>query len=255
MRLQVLGCSGGIAAGLFTTTFRIDDDILVDAGTGVGRLTITEIQAIRHVFLTHAHIDHTVGVALLLDTAFERLIGDPLTIHARAETIHALRAHLFNDVLWPDFTLLPDPDHGVLRFVEHEPGKPIELDGRTLESFEVMHTVPSLGYRCSAGAGGFCFSGDTGPNDTLWQYLNSHQPLDLLIVEAGFANAARELAARTGHYCPETLAADLARLDYRPRLLVTHLKPGQEDEIMDELAAALPDHEIQRLQGGECFTL
>lgn len=255
MQLHVLGCSGGIAAGLSTTAFRIDDDVMLDAGTGVGHLTIEEMRAIRHVFLTHAHLDHAVGVALLIDTAFECLEGDPLTIHGRPETIHALRAHLFNDVVWPDFTLLPDPDHGVLRFAAHEPGERVEIGGRRIESFDVWHTIPAVGYRCSTDSGSLCFSGDTGPNEGLWAHLNAREPVDFLIVEAGFPDTATELAAQTRHYCPRTLAADLGKLDYRPRILVTHLKPGHEDEIMEQLAEALPDHDLHRLQAGESFEL
>lgn len=255
MRLQVLGCSGGIAAGLSTTAFRIDDDILVDGGTGVGHLAIDEMRAIRHAFLSHVHLDHTAGLALLIDTAFECLIGDPLTIHARPETMHALRAHIFNDVVWPDFSLLPDPDHSVLRFAEHEPGETVHVGGRSIEGFEVRHTVPAVGYRCTAGTGGFCYTGDTGPNETIWPYLNARDPVAALIVEVGFPNASSELAAETRHYCPQSLATDLGKLDYRPRIMVTHLKPGQEDVIMQELAAALPDHELHRLQDGESFEL
>lgn len=255
MRLQVLGCSGGIAAGLSTTAFRIDEDILVDGGTGVGHLTIAEMRAIRHVFVSHAHFDHTVGIPLLVDTAFECLAGDPVTIHGRPETIHALRAHLFNDVVWPDFTLLPDPDHGVVRFAEHEPGERVEIAGRVLESVDVFHTIPAVGYHCRSDTGSFCFSGDTGPNDGLWQFLNAREPVDALIVETGFPNASAELAAQTRHYCPQTLAADLRKLDHRPRILITHLKPGCEDEIMQELAAALPDHDLHCLQSGESFEL
>lgn len=255
MRLQVLGCSGGIAAGLATTSFRVDDDILIDAGTGVGRLTITEMRSIRHVFLSHAHLDHVLGSALLIDTAFERLTGNPLTIHGSRETIHALHAHVFNDVMWPDFTLVPDPDHSVLRFAEHEPGEPVEIDGRTLESFEVHHTVPAVGYRCSSGGSGFCFSGDTGPSANLWQHLNQGDPVDALIVECAFPDERCELAAHTGHFCPQQLADGLRGLEYRPRIFVTHLKPGHGDEIMHELAAALPEHHLHRLQDGESFEL
>ena len=47
MRIRVLGCSGGIGgANLRTTSLLIDDDILVDAGTGVGDLSIAELKRI-----------------------------------------------------------------------------------------------------------------------------------------------------------------------------------------------------------------
>jgi hypothetical protein len=43
MQIRVLGCSGSIAAGSRTTSFLVDDDVLVDAGTGVGDLTLDEM--------------------------------------------------------------------------------------------------------------------------------------------------------------------------------------------------------------------
>ena len=38
MKVRVLGCSGAIAKDCRTTSFLIDEDVLVDAGTGVGDL-------------------------------------------------------------------------------------------------------------------------------------------------------------------------------------------------------------------------
>ena len=57
MRIRILGCSGGIGGNLRTTSILIDDDILVDAGTGVGDLSIAELSKIDHVYLTHSHLD------------------------------------------------------------------------------------------------------------------------------------------------------------------------------------------------------
>lgn len=255
MRVDVLGCSGGIGAGLHTTAFRVDDDILIDAGTGVGNLSLAEMEAIHHVFLTHAHLDHLLSVPLLVDSMFERLVGAPLIVHGMPHTIESLCRHFFNDIVWPDFRKLPDPDHGVVVCLEHEPGTRVEVDGRTLRSVEVRHSVPAVGYICSDRGGGFCYSGDTSTNDSLWAALNDTAPVQALIVEVGFPDQERALAEHSRHYCPSLLAADLAKLEYRPRILVTHLKPGHEDRTMDELSGALPHHELHRLQGGESFEL
>ena len=116
-------------------------------------------------------------------------------------------------------------------------------------------TVPTVGYRCSNSVSAFCFSGDTSTNDTLWPALNNGRTLDLLIVEVGFPNADEALARVAQHYCPALLATDLAKLDSRPRIAVTHLKAGQETRTMEELQSALPGHELHRLQRGEAFRL
>ena len=58
MKVRVLGCSGAIAKNCRTTSFLLDDNLLVDAGTGVGDLTLDEMRAIDDVLLTHSHLDH-----------------------------------------------------------------------------------------------------------------------------------------------------------------------------------------------------
>lgn len=254
MHLRVLGCSGGFGAGLRTTAFLVDDDVLIDAGTGVGDLTHEEMRRIRHVFVTHSHLDHVASIPLLVDTLFDELF-EPLVVHAAQPTIDALRAHLFNGRIWPDFSVLPDADGPVLRFEAIEPGAARAVGDRTFEAIPVAHTVPAVAYRCSNDTAAFCFSGDTSTNDTLWPALNNGRELDLLIVEVGFPDGERELARLAKHYCPGLLAADLAKLHAHPRIAVTHLKAGHEAETMDQLRAALPDHDLHRLQGGESFRL
>jgi len=54
MQIRVLGCSGSIAAGSRTTAFLVDDEVLIDAGTGVGDLTLDEMVRIDHIFVSQA---------------------------------------------------------------------------------------------------------------------------------------------------------------------------------------------------------
>lgn len=254
MDLRILGCSGGIGAGLRTTAFLVDDDVLIDAGTGVGDLSYEEMRRIRHVFVTHSHLDHVASIPMLVDSVFDDL-DEPLVVHAQQATIDALRQHLFNWRIWPDFSQLPEPGRGVLRFEVLEPGTGVHIDERTIEAIPVRHTVPAVAFRCANAHAAFCFSGDTSSNDSLWSALNRAGRIDMLIVEVGFPNDHAEIARAALHYCPELLAADLRKLDGHPRIAVTHLRPGAEERTMDELRAALPGHDLHRLQGGESFQL
>ena len=69
MRLRVLGCSGGIGGQHNrTTSFLVDQDILIDAGTGVGDLSLAELKLIDHIFVTHSHLDHVNSIAFFLDS-------------------------------------------------------------------------------------------------------------------------------------------------------------------------------------------
>ncbi|MFK8015578.1 MAG: MBL fold metallo-hydrolase [Gammaproteobacteria bacterium] len=255
MRIRILGCSGGIGLGLRTTSILVDQSILIDAGTGVGDMTIGELKGIRHVFLTHSHLDHIAGLPLFLDSVFDDLVGNPITVHARAETIDALRTHVFNGVVWPDFEALPSADNAVLKFATIAPGDRIELEQCIFRAVDVHHSVPSLGYCIERDDRVFAFSGDTMTNASLWTVLNDYPQLHTLIMEVSFPDQQAELAMKAGHYTPSSLAADLAKLRHAPEIWVTAMKPGSEDEIFAEVLRALPGRFVKRLHRGDVFDM
>ncbi|MFB6261776.1 MAG: MBL fold metallo-hydrolase [Thiohalorhabdaceae bacterium] len=258
MQLRVLGCSGGVRQGAHTTAFMLDDDVLIDAGSGLGELTLAEMEAIRHVFLTHSHLDHVAFLPLLLDTLFETLSDPahgPLTVHAQPVTLEALRHHVFNGVMWPDFTALPSPDRPVVQFAPLEPGDSRHLGSRTLTMIPGNHAVPAVGYHMEGPDGALAFSGDCTTNDTLWRGLNRCRRLDHLIVEAAFPDEQAELAAVAKHYTPRMLARDLTKLAHEPVIWITHTMPGQEARILEECRAAMTGRDVRPLASGDVLGL
>lgn len=249
MRLRALGCSGGIGGDLRTTSLLIDDDILIDGGTGVGELSSEEMRRIRHVFLTHTHLDHIACLPLMIDSLFPH-IAEPLVIHAQEQSIEVLKTHIFNWSVWPDFARLPTPEAPVMRYEIHRPGEPVTIDGRSFEMIPVNHIVPTVGYRISSDDGVMAYSGDTTSNDTFWEALNAGDRLDVLLVEVAFAERFRELSLQSRHYCPSLLAEDLRKLNHRPRIFLTHNKPGEEEVIFSQCRERITDRELRRLSGG-----
>jgi len=254
MRIRVLGCGGGVGAGLRTTSFLIDDDILIDAGSGVGDLSVAELCAVRHIFITHSHMDHVAFLPLLVDTVFDRTTV-PVTVHALPETIKALQDHVFNWVIWPDFSQLPSVEAPVLRFEPMQPGTLLTVNERHVQMLPVDHIIPGVGYLVEHAGKSLAFSGDTGTNDCFWDELNAQPGLDLLFVDTAFPNRQAWLAKLAKHYCPQTLVADLAKLQHRPQICISHLKPGEEAVIMAEIRVALPELVIRALVSGEVFQL
>lgn len=255
MRIRVLGCSGGIGAGSRTTALLIDDDVLIDAGTGIGDLALGDIDPIRHVFLTHAHLDHVAGLPMLVDRIFDANFDVPLTVYAREETLRAVQAHLFNDVIWPDFAKLPTPERPMLRYSVCAPGDTVTIQDREFHAVEVAHSVPSLGYTVRNGSGAFAVSGDTKSNETLWPVLNAIDNLRVLVIEVSFPDEMQELASLAGHYTPATLTEDLKRLRHDPEIWLTGMKPGEEGRIYDQVIKAAPDKKIQMLSRGTVLTV
>lgn len=255
MKIRVLGCSGGIGQGLHTTSLLIDDDIMIDAGSGLGTLDLEAMGRIKHIFVTHSHLDHVCFIPLLIDTIFDR-VEEPVIIHGQEATLQALQAYIFNWVVWPDFAELPRPDKPVLSYRVMRPGETVEVNGRKVEMIPVNHIVPAVGYRLESDEGGvFAFSGDTTTNDSFWSALNAHERLDLLFVEAAFADEDRKISELAKHYCPATLAADLDKLRHKPDIYLSHRKPGDEGAILREVHQHTGNKAIKALSGGESFTL
>lgn len=253
MKLQVLGCAGGIGGReASTTSLLVDDDVLLDAGTGVAALGLERLVRIDHVFITHSHLDHVAGLAFLVDAVLGRRRG-PVTVHATARVIEALRRHLFNWVLWPDFAMIPDAADPVLRWEEIVPGQPVMLGARRVCAYPVNHTVGSSAYLVDNGAAGFLFTGDMASTPELWRAAGREQRLRKVIVDCSFANADRGIADASLHFCPASLLEDIGELPPGIEVLIYHLKPGHEDLIMRELREHGAPRAFTALRSGDSF--
>ncbi len=249
-QLRVLGCSGGIGGSLRTTAFLLDHDILIDAGTGVGDLTLTELKQIDHIFITHAHLDHVACIPFLVDTV-GAMREEPITVHATDETLAILRTHLFNWKLWPDFAEIPSAAAPYLRFEALHMGQRVTLRGRHIRPLPADHVVPAVGYHIDNGAASLVFSGDTTTCDALWDEVNRIENLRYLLIETAFSNAERDLAVVSKHLTPDMLARELAKLTRPARIFISHLKPGEGALTMEEIEAVAGAYGPRMLTNGQ----
>ena len=255
MKIRILGCSGGIGGRhLRTTSIIIDHDILIDAGTGVGDLPIADLAQIDHVFITHTHLDHIAYLPFLVDT-----VGDmrsrPLTVYGTEEVLGILRKHIFNWVIWPDFSEIPTADKPFMRFETIKVKVPVSLGGRTITALPANHTVPAVGYAIRSDTASLVFSGDTTVCPELWVEVNKLRDLRYLIIECAFPNRERRLAEMSKHFCPSLLAEELAQLEREAEVYITHLKPGQIELTMLEVEDSLGKLRPRMLQNNQVFDL
>jgi ribonuclease BN (tRNA processing enzyme) len=254
IRLRILGCSGGIGGNLRTTAMLLDDDILIDAGTGVGDLSIEQLARIDHIFLTHSHLDHVTSIPFLVDSV-GWMRDKPLTVHAIAPTLEILRQHLFNWKLWPDFTQIPDAQKPFLRYQAVALGKTVDINGRKLTPLPANHVVPAVGYQLDSGRASLVFTGDTTTNDPLWKEVNKIANLRYLIIETAFCNRERGLAIASKHLCPSMLAEELAKFKQKAEIYITHLKPGEVELTMQEIKECAGEYRPRMLENDQVFEL
>ena len=254
MRVKVLGCSGGIGGILRTTCFLLDHDILIDAGTGVGDLSIEQLLKIDHIFVTHSHLDHIASIPLLADTVFG-MRQQSVIIHATRETWQIFKDHIFNWEIWPDFSVIPNKTNPLLVWEEIRVGETVTLGERKITPLPANHVVPAVGFHLEGKSASMVFTGDTTTCDALWPQVNSINNLKYLIIETAFCNSERELAKMAKHLCPSLLIEELSKLQLKPHIYITHLKPGEGEMIMCEIERDAYEFNARPLYNNHIFEL
>ena len=250
MKLRVLGSAGAEFPDFRPPAFLVDGHLLLDAGTIGSVLTEEEQWNLQHIFITHSHLDHIRSIPALADNIIIKNLAHTVVVHSTADVIAAMRAHLFNNVIWPDFTQIPTPDKPVLTFREIGVGHEVNVGGYSVRTVAVNHTVPAVGYIVSKGGRTLAYTGDTGPTEAIWPYAAG---IDALIVEVSFPNSMEELALLTGHLTSSLLKAELEKIGQLPRrILITHPKPQYYDTIKREIDS-LGMGEIELLHDGAIY--
>jgi len=250
----VLGAYGSEGIGQRPSALLVDDRVLVDAGTVGGALTVAEQIEIQHAVVSHAHLDHTVGLAYLTDTLAMVAPDRHVTLSSIAPVVDALRTHAFNDALWPNFTSIPSGAKPVLGFRTLAEEAEARVGELWVTPVPVDHTVPTAGFIVHDGETGFLYSGDTGPTERLWRVAKEMRGLKALIVETAFPNRLRDLARVSGHLTPEKLEREIDKMPADIPIWIFHIKPQLFQETAEQLATIDPTR-IHTLEQGKTYSI
>lgn len=236
MRIRVIGCSAVELPNSNLSSFLIDGKILLDAGTIGAALGQSEQWKIKHVLITHAHLDHIRDLPFFADNISINNRKHQVTVMSIPQVIQALKHNLLNNTVWPDFTKIPSPEHPILRLENVVPGKPFTIDGYNITAHKVNHAVPAVGYLLEDKKGKrLLYMGDAGPSDAIWKSL-SNKKIHSLIIEVSFPERFKALALKTGHLTPALLGAELKKLGELPdSIFITHCKPHYRKKVAQEL--------------------
>jgi len=256
MKFKVLGCSGSRVPGYYTTSYLVDDHILVDGGSVVGCLDLDDQAEITDVLISHANLDHTKDIPFLADNLLATNMNKPEPVRLRSlpRVLDSLREHIFNDDVWPDFTSLPSPERPVLALEPLEIGQAVRLGRYNVQPFFVDHSICSCGFAIYADdpAEHVVITGDTGLDGGWTDFLNDLPfKVENLVVEASFPNELEELARASKHMTPKLLARKLAKLKDMPTPFITHIKAPYTVTIQRQLRDALADYPYYLLNKGD----
>ncbi len=223
------------------TSFLIDGRVAVDAGAITRALTIPEQRQVRYVLITHTHMDHTNTLPFLVENSFGSS-DQPVSIFCTKRILAGIRRHLFNNDTWPDFTRIPNHMYPSVKFEEIEIETPFTIDnlpGGPLEvtAVEVNHIVPTTGLLLRQGRSSVIFTSDTGPTSRIWEVANATEDLAAIITEVSFPNRMQDVADVSLHLTPNTLSAELEKLERDVPVYLYHFKPPYVEELREELAA------------------
>lgn len=191
--------------------------IIFDAGTGMFRVRDLIETDTLDIFLSHVHLDHSVGLTFLYDVLFEKNLSR-VTVHVDEEKISAIRDHLYSKALFP-----VEPNYEIV------PIKPaVSVDCLEIKSVSLEHPGGSHGFVITHDTGTLAYITDTTAKDNA-EYIQAIKNVDVLVHECYFPDGWEEKAQLTGHSCL-TPVAKVAAAANAGRLILVHINPLNESE-------------------------
>jgi ribonuclease BN (tRNA processing enzyme) len=226
------------------TSFVVDGAVAIDAGCLDRAGNLDALGRIKHVFLTHAHLDHLASLPPFLDAVYDGS-GDCVVVYGNAHVLDCLRRDVFNNRLFPDFLHISTFRPPYLKLHELAGGQTVEVSGLRVTAVEVDHVVPALGYVVEDADAAVAFPGDTGPTQEIWRVAAARPRLRAVFLECTFPAAMEWLADLAKHLTPQRYAAEMQKLARDVRFITVHVQARHRDSVLAELEALrLPGVEI-----------
>ena len=213
--------------------------IIIDAGTGIANFPDTGNKSL-HLFITHAHIDHILGLPTFLgshqgkDISIYGETRDNLTIEQQLQTY-------MSPPLWPATMSLYNVN---ITFRAIDQSTPITIGDITITTMPSNHPGGSTIYK-------FTHKSTSSRSTTITlatDYEHSHESFDalttfaqnsdLILYDAQYTPEEYEHCKGFGHSTYEQ-ATKLQELTNPKKLILIHHAPNHSDTFLDELQKSL----------------
>ncbi len=252
MRIQVLGGHGGQALGFSTTSFLINDELLIDAGSVTAMLTVEQQSKIDHILISHSHLDHIKDLAFMCDNCFG-MRPRPFQVYTHETVKKILKDHLFNETIWPDFTILPNEKNPTIQINAIKPEKTITINQYKITPIKVQHPNDAMGFIIEEGDSSVLFTMDTAATERIWQVAREKKNLKAIFTEVSFPNSLKGVAIASDHHTPNSMKVELSKMPLDIPVILTHLKPNFREVIMREVSDLHESRLRVLVKDGEVF--
>ena len=230
----------------------INDELVIDAGS-IGLAPLELQRQVRHVFLSHSHMDHVATLPVFLENVYEP-VEQCASIHASEAVLEGLRTHLFNDVLWPNFFELGMPTAPFCDSQTLVAEQPVVLGELTVTPVEVQHGLPTFGFLVEDAQSCVAIASDTRGATRLWQIAEKKENLKGIFLDSSFPNEMSWLAEVSHHMTPHDLVQESALLPPGVPLFPVHIKARYRDRVIRELQS-ITDRPVHPVIPGEELVL
>lgn len=214
----------------------MNESIAIDAGAIGFYSSPQEQEKIRHVLITHSHIDHLASLPIFIENVFTGR-PDPVIIYGSTPVLDCLQADVFNNRIWPDFIELSKfPISRFLDIKTFEPNQTMTLDGINITAININHVVPTVGYIFDDEKSAIGYVSDTAETEEIWELLNKQKNLKAVFLEVTFPNDLQWLADVSKHLTPKTFALELTKLKKDVPIFAVHLKGRYRDKVAKEVS-------------------
>ncbi len=234
MQVKVIGAHGGVAVGYRATSFLIDNKILIDAGSVASGLGVSDQKDIDYIFISHAHLDHIKDLAFLCDNCFG-MRSKPYEVYSHPTVKTAIKTHLMNDVIWPDFSKIPNEKEPTMRFNELLPEKKVIVDGYEILPVSVNHPGDTLGFIVTKNGSSILFTLDTAATERIWTLSKKLKNLKAIFTEVSFPNRLSNVAEISFHHTAKSMAKEMRKMPPDIPIYLGHLKPQYHAELIKEI--------------------
>jgi ribonuclease BN (tRNA processing enzyme) len=235
MLVRIIGGHGGVSPGFKATSYLIDGKLLIDAGSVASGIQIEEQVQIDHILISHSHLDHISDLAFLSDNCFG-LKGKPFEIYANSPVKDAIKKHLLNDIIWPDFTVLPTKENPTLHFNDIKPGEVLTMGDYKILPVSVNHSIGALGFIIERKNTAVVFTQDTGPTEEIWELAKTYKNLKAIFTEVSFPNMLTKVAQDSLHHTPASMKEEIKKMPLDIPIFLGHLKPNFQHQLFQEIA-------------------